>query len=65
MPTSEEQPKCSAPHFALDGIEAFIGRFLVHAQRHGNVTGFAETGVLCCIVTLAEVIDTVAVRDSE
>ena len=31
----------------------------MHPQGHGDVTGLTECGMLCCIMSLAEVIDTV------
>jgi len=56
LQTSEEQPKRSASYFALYRIEAFIGRFLVHTKRQGNVTRFAKS--LEIMVSMGIAIDT-------
>ena len=60
--TPKEQPERAAADFALDEVEPLVRGLLVHAQRHRDVRGLAERGVLRRVVALTEVVHAVARR---
>ena len=62
MLTPKEQPERAAADLALDQVEPFVRGLLVHAQRHRDVRGLAERGVLRRVMALAEVVHAVARR---
>lgn len=62
VPTSKEQPENSPSNFAFDEIQAFIGGFFVHAECDSDMGCLTESRVLCCVMPLAEMVDTVTVK---
>ena len=60
MLTPKQQPERAAADLALDEVEPLVRGLLVHAQRHRDVRGLAERGVLRRVVALAEVVHAVA-----
>lgn len=58
--TIEKQPEGSPPDLAFNRVQTLVCRFFVHAESDRDVRRFTECGVLGGIVTLAEVVDTVA-----
>ena len=60
MLTAKQQPERAAADFTLDEVEPLVRGLLVHVQRHRDVRGLAERGVLRRVVALAEVVHAVA-----
>lgn len=57
--TTKEEPESPSSNLTLDEVKPFIRGLLVHAQCHSDVGSLSESGVLCSIVTLTEVVNAV------
>lgn len=58
--TSEKKPEYASPHFTFNRIQAFVGGLFVHAKCDGDMRGLPKRSVLCGVMALAKMIDTVA-----
>lgn len=65
MLTTKEEPESPPSDLAFDEVESFVRGLLVHSQRYSDVCSLSKGGVLCRIVTLAEVVNAVTEGKSQ
>ncbi len=63
--TAKKEPEHTTPDFRFDGIKVFICCFFVKTKNYCKMDSFAESCIVCGIMTFAEMIHRVAVANSE
>ena len=63
--TLEKQPKSASAYFRFNGIQALIRGFLVHMESDSDVCSFTERSMRGGVVTLAEMIYSIALKKAK